>query len=131
MVNSRRQGPFVTCMTMLDARPKRARGVPAKFELSGWLMPPMRLDRVTGFFHRTIGIDLGVCGGPVKFTFKTGGRIVAERRVRVPRTCMLKSSITIRSRRRLGPRGRLRATARFEGNDLLGPVEHWVVLSVA
>ena len=115
---------------MLNAQKRRAHTLPAQVRFSGWLMPPMRLNRVGGFFQRTFGFDLGVCRGPVTLTYKSGGRILARRRASVTRTCMFKSSITIRKRRALGPRGRLRATARFGGNQLLGPAQHSIALRV-
>ena len=115
---------------MLSAQRRRSRTLPARLQFSGWVMPPMRLNRVGGFFQRTFGIDLGVCRGPVTVTFKSGGRILARRRASVTRTCMFKSSLTIRRRRALGPAGRLRATARFDGNQLLGPAQHSIALRV-
>ena len=114
---------------MVTARPSRARGLPATFRLSGWLRPPMRLDRVSGFFQNTLGIDLGVCSGPVTIAFRSGGRRIADRRASVTQNCMFNSSITIRSRRRLGPAGKVRATARFAGNALLGPSRHSIRLA--
>lgn len=114
---------------LVTARPSRARALPATFRLSGWLRPPMRLDRVSGFFQNTLGIDLGVCSGPVTIAFRSGGRRIAARRASVTRNCMFNSSITIRSRGRLGPAGKVRATARFAGNALLGPARHSIRLA--
>jgi hypothetical protein len=114
---------------LVSARPSRARGLPATFRLSGWLRPPMRLDRVSGFFQNTLGIDLGVCSGPVTIGFRSGGRRIAGRRASVTQNCMFNSSITIRSRGRLGPAGKVRATARFAGNALLGPARHSIRLA--
>jgi hypothetical protein len=115
---------------MLSAPKRRAGGLPATLKFSGWVMPPMRLNRVDGFFERTFGIDLGVCRGPVTVAYKSGGRVIASRRARVNRMCAFDSSITIGSPRALGPRRRLRATARFEGNALLGPAQHSVTVRV-
>jgi hypothetical protein len=43
----------------LPARRSTVRGTPATLKFGGWVMPPMRLDRVDGFFERGFGIDLG------------------------------------------------------------------------
>jgi hypothetical protein len=115
---------------LLSAEPRRARALPVTVRLSGWLRPPMRLDRVAGFFQKTFGLDLGVCSGTVTIAFKSGGRRIASRRASVTPTCMFTSQLTVRTRRRLGPAGRLRATGRFSGNDLLGPAQHSIVLRV-
>jgi hypothetical protein len=115
---------------MLSAPKRPARGLPATVRFSGWLMPPMRLNRVDGFFERTFGIDLGVCRGPVTVAYKSGGRVIARRRASVNRMCAFTSGITIRSRGELGPGGRVRATARFRGNSLLGPAQHSVAVRV-
>jgi hypothetical protein len=115
---------------MLSARPRRAQRLPATVRFDGFLMAPMRLNRVDGFFERTFGIDLGVCRGPVTVGFKSGGRTIARRRASVTNTCTFRSSITIRKRKALGRRGRLRATARFGGNKLLGPAQHSTVVRV-
>jgi hypothetical protein len=122
--------PPLSARMMLSAPKRRAGGIPATLKFSGWVMPPMRLNRVDGFFSRTFGIDLGVCRGPVTVTYKSGGGIVATQRVRVNRMCAFDSSITIRSPQALGPRRRLRATARFEGNALLGPAQHSIAVRV-
>lgn len=119
----------LSAQMMVSARPTRARALPATFRLSGWLRPPMRLDRVSGFFQNTLGIDLGVCSGPVTIGFRSGGRRIAGRRASVTRNCMFNSSITIRSRGRLGPAGKVRATARFAGNAMLGPARHSIRLA--
>jgi hypothetical protein len=119
----------LSAQMMVSARPTRARGLPARFRLSGWLRPPMRLDRVSGFFQNKLGIDLGVCHGPVTIAFRSGGRRIAGRRASVTQSCMFSSSITIRSRRRLGPAGKVRVTARFAGNALLGPARHSIRLA--
>ena len=115
---------------MLSTPKRRAGGLPATLKFSGWVMPPMRLNRVDGFFERTFGIDLGVCRGPVTVSYKSGGRVIQRQRARVNRMCAFDSSITIRSPRALGPRRRLRATARFEGNGLLGPAQHSIAVRV-
>jgi hypothetical protein len=115
---------------MLSARPRRSQRLPATVRFDGWLMAPMRLNRVDGFFNRTFGIDLGVCRGPVTVAFKSGGRRIATRRASVTRTCSFRSSLTIRRRKTLGRRGRLRATARFGGNKLLGPAQHSIAVRV-
>jgi hypothetical protein len=115
---------------MLNAPKRRAHGLPATVKFSGWVMPPMRLNRVGGFFERTFGIDLGVCRGPVTVTYKSGGRILARRRASVTRMCMFNSSITIRRRAALGRAGKVRATARFGGNGLLGPAQHSIAVRV-
>jgi hypothetical protein len=115
---------------MLSARPRRAQRLPATLRFDGFLMAPMRLNRVDGFFERTFGIDLGVCRGPVMVAFKSGGRTIARRRASVTNTCTFRSSITIRKRKALGRRGRLRATARFGGNKLLGAARHSTVVRV-
>jgi hypothetical protein len=115
---------------MLNAPKRRTRGLPATVRFSGWLMPPMRLNRVGGFFERTFGIDLGVCRGPVTVAYKSGGRVLARRRASVTRMCMFNSSITIRSRGALGRAGKVRATARFGGNGLLGPAQHSIAVRV-
>jgi hypothetical protein len=115
---------------MLNAPKRRAHGLPATVKFSGWVMPPMRLNRVGGFFERTFGIDLGVCRGPVTVAYKSGGRVIVRQRARVNRMCAFDSSITIRSPQELGPRRRLRATARFEGNALLGPAQHSIAVRV-
>jgi hypothetical protein len=115
---------------LLMSHPSGARAAPVTFRLDGWLRPPMRLDRVSGFFQRTFGLDLGLCGGRVTMTFKTGGRTVASRRASVTESCAFRSQFTVRARRSVGPRGRLRVTARFAGNDMLGPAHHSIVLRV-
>ena len=115
---------------MLSAPKRRAGGLPATLKFSGWVMPPMRLNRVDGFFERTFGIDLGVCRGPVTVAYKSGGRVITSHRVRVNRMCAFSTSITIRSPQALGPRRRVRATARFEGNALLGPAHHSIAVRV-
>lgn len=115
---------------MLSTPKRRAGGLPATLKFSGWVMPPMRLNRVDGFFERTFGIDLGVCRGPVTVAYKSGGRVIERQRARVNRMCAFDSSITIRSPQALGPRRRLRATARFEGNSLLGPAQHSIAVRV-
>jgi hypothetical protein len=115
---------------MLNAQKRRPGGLPATLKFSGWVMPPMRLNRVDGFFERTFGIDLGVCRGPVTIAYRSGGRVIGRRRASVNRMCAFNSSITVRSRRALGPAGRLRATARFDGNALLGPAQHSIAVRV-
>jgi hypothetical protein len=115
---------------MLGTPKRRAGGLPATLKFSGWVMPPMRLNRVDGFFERTFGIGLGVCRGPVTVAYTSGGRVVARQRARVNRMCAFNSSITIRSPQELGPRRRLRATARFEGNAMLGPAQHSIAVRV-
>jgi hypothetical protein len=126
-------GDLVTPLSarlMLSTPKRRAGGLPATLKFSGWVMPPMRLNRVDGFFERTFGIDLGVCRGPVTVAYTSGGRVVARQRARVNRMCAFNSSITIRSPQDLGPRRRLRATARFEGNAMLGPAQHSIAVRV-
>jgi hypothetical protein len=71
-----------------------------------------------------------VCRGPVTVAYKSGGRVITSQRVRVNRMCAFDSSITIRGPQALGPRRRLRATARFEGNALLGPAQHSIAVRV-
>ena len=115
---------------MLSAPKQRPRGLPATVKLTGWVMPPMRLHKVDGFFERTFGIGLGVCRGPVIVAYKSGGRVIARRRARITRMCTFNSSVTIRSGRALGPARRVRATARFEGNALLGPAQHSIAVRV-
>jgi hypothetical protein len=115
---------------MLTTPKRRAKGLPATVKFTGWVMPPMRLNRVDGFFERAFGIDLGVCRGPVTVAYMSGGRLIETRRSRVNRMCAFASSITVRGRRALGPRGRLRATARFAGNSLLGPAQHSIAVRV-
>lgn len=115
---------------MLSAPKRPSRGLPATVKFSGWVMPPMRLHKVDGFFERTFGLDLGVCRGPVIVAYRSGGRVIARRRSRVTRMCTFDSSITIRSRRALGPARRVRATARFSGNALLGPAQHSIAVRV-
>jgi hypothetical protein len=122
--------PPLAARMMLSAPKRRAQGLPATVKFSGWVMPPMRLNRVDGFFERTFGIDLGVCRGPVTVAYKSGGRVIERQRARVNRMCAFDSSITIRSPQALGPRRRLRATARFEGNSLLGPAQHSIAVRV-
>lgn len=122
--------PPLSARMMLNAPKHRAGGLPATLKFSGWVMPPMRLNRVDGFFERAFGIDLGVCRGPVTVAYKSGGRVIASQRARVNRMCAFNSSITIRSPRALGPGKRLRATARFEGNGLLGPAQHSIAVRV-
>jgi hypothetical protein len=111
-------------------QPRRARTLPARFRLDGLLRAPMRLDRVSGFFEKTFGLDLGVCSGHVTMAFKSAGREFARRRVALTPSCGFRSDITIRSRRRLGPAGKVRVTARFPGNELLAPVRFSTVLRV-
>jgi hypothetical protein len=122
--------PPLSSRMMLSAPKQRARGLPATLTFSGWVMPPMRLNRVDGFFERTFGIDLGVCRGPVTVAYRSGGRLITSQRVRVNRTCAFNSTITIRSPEALGPRRKVRATARFGGNGLLGPAQHSVAVRV-
>jgi hypothetical protein len=115
---------------LLSAPKHRAQGLPATLKFTGWIRPPMRLNRVDGFFERTFGIDLGVCRGPVFVTYKSGGRVLARRRASVTRMCTFNSSISIRRRGALGPAGRIRASARFQGNALLGPAQHSIAVRV-
>jgi hypothetical protein len=122
--------PPLSSRLMLNTPKRRAGGLPATLKFSGWVMPPMRLNRVDGFFERTFGIDLGVCRGPVIVSYKSGGMLIARQRARVNRMCAFDSSITIRSPQELGPRRRLRASARFEGNGLLGPAQHSIAVRV-
>jgi hypothetical protein len=115
---------------MLSARPRGDRILPLRFRLDGWLMPPMRLGRVAAFFRRTFGVDIPVCSGPLTIAFKANGRTVARRRASVTHTCTFRSRVAIHSRRHLGSVRRLRATARFDGNDLLRPVQHSLTLQI-
>jgi hypothetical protein len=115
---------------LLTAPKRRGQGLPATLQFSGWLRPPMRLNRVEGFFERTFGIDLGVCRGSVTVAYTSGGREIARRRASVNSTCTFNSSITIRSRRALGPGRKVRATANFNGNSLLGPAHHSIAVRV-
>jgi hypothetical protein len=115
---------------MVNPHKRRGRALPARVGLDGWLMPPMRLDRVAGFFEKTFGIDLGVCSGHVTVVYRSAGRDFASRRASLTRACAFRSGITIRARRRLGPAGKVRVTARFAGNELLAPVQHSIVLRV-
>ena len=56
------------------------------------------------------------CSGELTITAKAGRRTVTTRRVKLSRTCEYNVTLTYRKR----PASRLRVTARFAGNEVLG-----------
>ena len=62
------------------------------------------------------------CQGIVTVQVKRGRRTLSTRRVRLTRACRYASSVVFRDRARLGRSPRLRFTARFTGNAVLGRV---------
>ena len=56
------------------------------------------------------------CSGDVTLTAKAGRRTATTRRVKLTRTCNYSLTLSYRKR----PASRLRVTARFGGNDVLG-----------
>ena len=100
------------------------------------LLPPSVASRVTPARRRTAPyrfttrgrVDLparatqaAACGrGAVSVQVKVGSKTVSTRRVTLRRDCTYVSTVTFRNRSRLGRSGRLKFTARFLGNDVLG-----------
>jgi hypothetical protein len=115
----------------LSARPRSDRSLPLRFRLSGRLVPPKDLVGVAELFG-TLGVDVRAqaCNGRVTIAFKARGRTIARRRASVTSTCRFRSGVTIRTRRRLGRAPRLKASARFGGNRLVGPVRRSIKLRV-
>src|SRR5687768_6480640 len=124
---SARGGPRL----VLSARPRSDRSVPLRFRLSGRLVPPKGLVGAAELL-KTLGVDVRAqaCNGRVTITFKARGRTVARRRASVDRSCRFRSGVTIRSRRRLGRARRLKASARFGGNRLVGPARRSIKLRI-
>ena len=90
---------------MTRARDRRA---PYRFTTRGRLRRPEGIDAAQG------------CRGVVVVRVKRGSLTVSTRRARVTRACAFSSTVTFRSRRRLGD-GRLRFLTRFRGNAVLAP----------
>lgn len=91
------------------ARPARDRRAPYRFRISGTIAPPAGVDRAQACRAGTVAVQV-----------KNGTRTISTRRARVSRACTYSLSVVFRDRRRLG-RGRLQATVRFLGSDVLAP----------
>ncbi|MDP9385203.1 MAG: tannase/feruloyl esterase family alpha/beta hydrolase [Actinomycetota bacterium] len=92
----------------LQARvtPGRDRRAPYRFRTTGRLSLPQGTSRAQG------------CRGLVTVQVKAGRRTVSTRRARLRPDCTFRSSVSFAALRRLG-RGRLKFTARFQGNGAL------------
>jgi hypothetical protein len=88
----------------LSARPSRDRRSPYRFRLTGSLERPSTVAPSQG------------CSGDVTITAKTRSRTATTRRVKLTRTCNYSLTLSYRKR----PASRLRVTARFGGNEVLG-----------
>jgi Ca2+-binding RTX toxin-like protein len=89
--------------------PSRDRFAPYRFRARGTLQLPAAVTRAQG------------CGqGIVSVQVKRGTRTISTRRVTLKSDCSYSSTVTFTDRTRLGPTGRLRFTARFLGNGVLG-----------
>jgi hypothetical protein len=91
------------------AAPARDRSAPYRFRITGGIGVP-----------RTVTPADGCKDGFVAVQIKRGTRTISTRRAAITRRCTFASSITFSDRRRLGT-GRLKATVRFLGNDVLRP----------
>lgn len=89
--------------------PSRDRRAPYRFRATGSLQLPTGVTRAQG------------CGdGIVSVQVKRSRTTISTRRVALRRDCSYSSTVTFNDRRRLGRTGRLRFTARFLGNEVLG-----------
>ncbi|MEJ7894775.1 MAG: Ig-like domain-containing protein [Solirubrobacteraceae bacterium] len=91
------------------ATPARDRSAPYRFVTRGRVSLPSGVTAALG------------CGsGVVSVQVKVGAKTISNRRVALRKDCTYSSSVTFRSRGRLGRSGRLKVTARFLGNRVLG-----------
>jgi Ca2+-binding RTX toxin-like protein len=88
----------------LRLRPGRDRTAPYAFQATGALTRPETVSPSQG------------CSGTVTISARRGRKVVSTKRVRLTRTCEYEA--TLRFRKRVAKR--LRLTARFGGNDVLG-----------
>ena len=89
--------------------PARDRTAPFRFTVRGTVQPPQGVTAAQA------------CGeGRVSVQVKRGTRTISTRRAALTRSCAFSLRVTFRDRRRLGD-GRLKATVRFLGNDVLRP----------
>lgn len=89
--------------------PSRDRTAPYRFRTQGLLQLPVGVTPVQS------------CGaGTVSVQVKRSRTTISSRRVVLKRDCSYSSTVTFNERRRLGRSGRLRFTARFLGNEVLG-----------
>jgi hypothetical protein len=95
---------FATRALTLSLRPSRDRRSPYAFRATGQLTRPPTVSPSQG------------CVGTVTLTVRAGRRTVTTRRAKLTRVCTYRLTLRWRSR----PASRLRLTARFGGNDVLG-----------
>jgi hypothetical protein len=88
----------------LSLSPSRDRRAPYSFRASGTLRRPASVAPSHG------------CNGRVVITAKRGSRTVSTTRTSLNRTCEFKKTVRFRTR----VSSRIRLTAKFEGNDVLG-----------
>ena len=96
-------GKFKARSLSLRATPRSDDDAPYKFTASGRLGLPQGLARAEG------------CSGRVRVTFKRGRRTAGTKTVRLSRNCSYRGAKAIRGQ------GRLRVSARFLGNGVMGP----------
>ena len=90
------------------ATPARDRSAPYRFVTRGRVSLPSGVTAAQG------------CGsGVVSVQVKVRAKTISNRRVALRKDCTYSSSVTFRSRGRLGRSGRLKVTARFLGNRVL------------
>jgi hypothetical protein len=95
---------FSTPGLSLSLQPSRDRRAPYSFRARGTLRRPATVAPSQG------------CSGRVVITAKRGSRRVSTTRTSLNRTC--EYAVTVRFRTRVSRR--IRLTAKFEGNDVLG-----------
>lgn len=89
--------------------PSRDRRAPYKFRTTGTVLLPTGVTRGQG------------CGrGVVSVQVKRGSKTISTRRANLSKSCGYSSTVSFANRRRIGKTGRLKITARFLGNDVLG-----------
>jgi hypothetical protein len=91
------------------AKPVRDRRAPYRFTFSGRLTPPAGVP------------PADACRGSVAVQIKRGRKTISTRRRGVRKDCTWRSSVAFARRSRVGRSGRLKASVRFLGNDVLLP----------
>jgi Ca2+-binding RTX toxin-like protein len=101
-------GPVGALSLTLTVTPRRDRTVPFSFRSRGTLeLPPMAPPA------------LGCVSGVVNVQVHAGTKTISNRRVGLTRRCTYSSRVRFRDPRRFGPSGRLKFTARFNGNPVI------------
>jgi hypothetical protein len=93
----------------LHAKPRHDSGLPFKFRFFGAVQLPRKVGKTA-------------CRGSVTLKVRHGHRTVATKHLKVHHSdCSFSRRVTFKTHKHLGTHGKLKATARFQGNSLLGP----------